>query len=155
MQQSSDPAPVVGDWVFSQTIGGDEAAYFIKSVAPGGRFLQIYCVGGKYFLRVFPWPAKGPAGAMRATIGVDRDFTAGQGIGLGGQIDAERGVFEAELSVDVLADIAAAQNMIFVAGVGLDWPLEFPRKGWRSAQGLGRRVRITARLHLGRARRLY
>jgi hypothetical protein len=92
---------------------------------------------------------------MRATIGVDRDFTAGQGIGLGGQIDAERGVFEAELSVDVLADIAAAQNMIFVAGVGLDWPLEFPRKGWRSAQGLGRRVRITARLHLGRARRLY
>ena len=91
MQQSSDPAPVVGDWVFSQTIGGDEAAYFIKSVAPGGRFLQIYCVGGKYFLRVFPWPAKGPAGAMRATIGVDRDFTAGQGIGLGGQIDAERG----------------------------------------------------------------
>jgi hypothetical protein len=126
MQQSSDPATTGGDWVFSQTVGGDEAAYFIKSAARGDRFLQIYCVGGKYFLRVFPWPAKGPAGAMRATIGVDRDFTAGQGIGLGGQIDAERGVFEAELSVDVLADIAAAQNMIFVAGAGLDSPLEYP-----------------------------
>jgi hypothetical protein len=123
MSKGQDLAPVVGTWVFSQTVGGD---YFIKSVASGDRFLQICCVGRRYFLRVFPWPAKDPAGAMRVAIGVDHDFAGGQGVGLGGQIDAERGVFEAELSEGMLADIASAQSAIFVAGARLDSPLEFP-----------------------------
>jgi hypothetical protein len=124
MSKGQDLAPVLGAWVFSQTVGGD---YFIKSVASGDRFLQICCVGGRYFLRVFPWPAKDPAGAMRVAIAVDHNFAGGQCVWLGGQIDAERGVFEAELSEDVLADIiASAQSAIFVLGAGLDSPLEFP-----------------------------
>jgi hypothetical protein len=63
---------------------------------------------------------------MRVAIGVDHDFAGGQAVWLGGQIDAERGVFEAELSKDVLANIASVQSAIFVAGAGLDPPLEFP-----------------------------
>ena len=111
--------PSSATWVFSQTVGGDEAAYFIKSAASGRPISPNLLRRREVLFRAFfPGPLKARQAQCEQPSASTATSRPARAVGLGGQIDAERGVFEAELSEDVLADIAAAQSAIFVAGAG-------------------------------------